>query len=82
MARSSPVGTASGWSIQASGKKATIGKQGGRTLGWEPGILDGNEWNLKGMRWRTFERLTAEHDAFAEESLAGVSRRLGIKVEG
>lgn len=49
-------------------------------LGWEPGILNGNEWKPKGMHWRTFDRLAAEHDAFVGESLAGVSRRLGINL--
>lgn len=49
-------------------------------LGWEPGILNGNGLKPKGMHWRTFERLTAEHDAFVEESLAGMARRFGIKL--
>jgi hypothetical protein len=31
------------------------------------------------MRWRTFERLAAEHDAFVSDSLAGMARRFGIK---
>jgi hypothetical protein len=30
-------------------------------------------------RWRTFERLAAEHDAFVGESLAGIALRFGIK---
>lgn len=49
-------------------------------LGWEPGILNGNGLKPKGMHWRTFERLTAEHDAFVQESLAGMARRFGIKL--
>lgn len=49
-------------------------------LGWEPGILNGSGLKPKGMHWRTFERLTAEHDAFVEESLAGMARRFGIKL--
>lgn len=28
----------------------------------------------QGMRWRTFERLEAKHDAFVRESLAGMAR--------
>ncbi len=32
----------------------------------------------RGMRRRTFERLTAEHDAFAGVSLAGMERLVGI----
>jgi hypothetical protein len=31
------------------------------------------------MRWRTFERLAAKHDAFVGESLAGMALRFGIK---
>lgn len=50
-------------------------------LGWEPGILNGRGWKPKRMRWGTFERLTAEHDAFVNESLAAVARRLGIRME-
>lgn len=52
-----------------------------RRLGWEPGILNGEGGKPKGMRWRTFERLSAEHEAFAWESLAGMARRFGIKIE-
>jgi hypothetical protein len=31
------------------------------------------------MRWRTFDRLAAEHNAFVGESLAGRAPRFGIK---
>ena len=30
------------------------------------------------MYWRTFERLKAEHDAFANASLIGIAERLGL----
>jgi hypothetical protein len=30
------------------------------------------------MHWRTFERLKAEHDAFANASWAGIAERLGL----
>ena len=30
------------------------------------------------MRWRTYERLTAEHDAFVGASLAGMARRFNL----
>ncbi|HYW91979.1 MAG TPA: hypothetical protein VFA95_05920 [Gammaproteobacteria bacterium] len=49
-------------------------------LGWEPGILNGNGLKPKGMHWRTFEKLTTEHDAFVQESLAGMVQRFGIKL--
>lgn len=49
-----------------------------RRLGWEPGILNGNGRKPKGMHWRTYERLTAEHDAHVNISLAGMAQRLGL----
>jgi len=48
-------------------------------LGWEPGILNGDGLKPKGMHWRTFERLTAEHDAFADLSFAGMGLPFGLK---
>jgi hypothetical protein len=48
-------------------------------LGWEPGILNGECGKPKWMRWRTFERLAAEHDDFVGESLAEMALRFGIK---
>lgn len=49
-----------------------------RRLGWEPGILNGPGWKPKGMHWRTFERLKAEHDAFVGVSQEGFSKRLAM----
>lgn len=48
-------------------------------LRWEPGILNGGGLKPKGLHWRTFERLSAEHDAFVEQSLAGMALRFGFK---
>lgn len=47
-------------------------------LGWEPGILNGRGRKPKGMHWRTFDRLSAEHDVFVGLSLAGMAERLGL----
>ncbi|QBQ56115.1 hypothetical protein [Nitrosococcus wardiae] len=47
-------------------------------LGWEPGILNGRGWKPKGMHWSTFERLTTQHDAFVQVSLAEVAGRLNL----
>ncbi|MEF8727222.1 MAG: hypothetical protein V5B34_03250 [Accumulibacter sp.] len=47
-------------------------------LGWQAGILNPSGSKPKGMHWRTFERLTAEHNAFVGVSLAGMSARLGL----
>ncbi len=48
-------------------------------LGWEPGILNDGDVKPKGMHWRTFERLSIQHDAFVEQSLAAMALRLGIQ---
>lgn len=32
------------------------------------------------MHWRTFKRLEAEHDAFADVTLAGIAKRLRLKM--
>lgn len=45
-------------------------------LGWEVGIINGNGSKPKGMHWKTFERLTTQHDAFVELSFAGIAARL------
>ncbi|NMM29166.1 MAG: hypothetical protein HHJ12_18295 [Glaciimonas sp.] len=50
-------------------------------LGWEPGILNGEGGKPKGMRWRTFRRLSVQHNIFVNESLAGAMRRFGIKID-
>jgi len=39
-------------------------------LQWEPGILNGSGCKPKGMHWRTFWQLSAEHDALVMKSLA------------
>lgn len=49
-----------------------------RRLGWEPGIFNPSGWKPKGMHWRTFERLKAEHDALVGESLTGMAKRFGL----
>jgi hypothetical protein len=47
-------------------------------LGWEAGILNGEGNKPKGMHWRTFVRLKAEHDAYVRASLDGMAKRLGL----
>ena len=53
-----------------------------RRLGWEPGILNGEGGKPRGMHWRTFERLRAEHDANANASLLGIARRFRLNIPG
>lgn len=48
-------------------------------LDWEPGIFNGSGWKPKGMHWRTFERLRAEHDRLVEQALRAADRMLGIR---
>jgi hypothetical protein len=38
-------------------------------LGWKPGILNGEGSKPKWMRWRTFERLAAKHNALVRHSM-------------
>jgi len=47
-------------------------------LGWERGILNGNGWKPKGTHWNNFERLTAQHDAFVQISLAEMAAKLNL----
>lgn len=47
-------------------------------LDWQAGFLNGNEWKPKGMHWRTFHRLEAEHDALVQQSLAWMASRFGF----
>jgi hypothetical protein len=46
-------------------------------LGWEPGILNGVGGKPKWMRWRTFERLAAEHDQLVTLSLQAAALKFG-----
>jgi hypothetical protein len=47
-------------------------------LRWEPGILNPNGSKPKGMHWKTYQRLTSQHDAYVHVSLVGIVRRLDI----
>lgn len=47
-------------------------------LGWGAGIANPEGGRPKGMHWRTFDRLKAEYDAFANVSLEGLADRLGL----
>jgi hypothetical protein len=47
-------------------------------LGWKPGILNGKGGKPTGMHWKTYERLTAQHDALVHISLAGIAARLNL----
>lgn len=47
-------------------------------LGWETGILNNPDRRKPyGMHWKTFHRLTAQHDAFVKKSLTGMAAALG-----
>jgi hypothetical protein len=47
-------------------------------LSWEPGILNGKGWKLKGMHWHTFKQSAAHYTAFFAESLSGIARLFGM----
>jgi len=46
-------------------------------LGWEPGTANGHGLKPKGMHWRTFERLCAEHDAHSQAGWGAFMARFG-----
>ena len=49
-------------------------------LGWEAGILNGDGGKPKGMHWRTFERLHAEHGVYVNQSLAGIAAKFRLPI--
>lgn len=51
-------------------------------FGWSTNVIVGRceRGPATHAPWRTFERLSAEHEAFVTRSLAGIARRLGITV--
>ena len=49
-----------------------------KRLNWEPGFLNGTGVKPKGMHWKTFWRLQAEHNVFVNTSLAAISRRFRL----
>lgn len=49
-----------------------------RRLGWPAGILHGNGGKPKGMHWRTYWRLYAQHNEVQGEALAGMTAKLGL----
>ena len=54
-----------------------------RRLGWPVGILNPTPWTKpRGMHWRTFWRLTAEHNRLVGASLEGMSEHLGTVRRG
>jgi len=54
-----------------------------RRLGWPVGILNETPRSKpKGMHWRTFKKLAAEHDALVVASLEGMSEHLGTVMRG
>lgn len=46
-------------------------------MGWMPGVANLPGGKPKGMHWRTYGRLIAEHNAFANASMTGFDERLG-----
>ena len=49
-----------------------------KQLGWEAGILNGNGGRPKGMHWKTYQRLKAEHDRLVQISYYDMGRKLGF----
>lgn len=49
-------------------------------LDWQPGVLNPNGWKPKGMHWKTFWRLKAEHDIYVNRSLMAIADKLKLKI--
>lgn len=49
-----------------------------KRLGWPAGILNPSGGKPKGMHWRTFSRLSAEHDDLVLQAMEGMARQLGL----
>ena len=49
-----------------------------RRLDWEPGMLNGNGGKPKGMHWRTYWRLYAQHNQAQGEALNGIATKFGL----
>jgi len=47
-------------------------------LDWDPGVLNGSGWKPKRMHWRTFHRLTAQHDGLVQKSLRDLALKLDL----
>ena len=66
-------------SREDAGDRATRRADRLRTrLGWEPGILNIEGSKPKWMRWRTFNRLTRDHDRFVARSMQAVALKFGL----
>lgn len=46
-------------------------------LGWHPGFLNPAEPKPKGMHWKTYDRLRAEHNAFGMKAMAAINAQFG-----
>ena len=49
-----------------------------KRLGWDAGILNGNGDRPKGMHWKTYLQLKAEHDRLVQISYYDMGRKLGF----
>lgn len=47
-------------------------------LGWEPGILNDPGFKPKWMRWKTYERLVAQHDELVRRCMNASVLKLGL----
>ncbi|QWF69714.1 hypothetical protein KEF85_10035 [Methylomonas paludis] len=47
-------------------------------LAWQRGILNPNGDKPKGMHWKTYDRLKAQHDAYVDVTLRGMAKRFGF----
>jgi hypothetical protein len=49
-----------------------------KKLGWNLGILNDTGLKPKGMHWKTYDKLFAQHDRFVGTALMGIAQRLNF----
>jgi hypothetical protein len=79
----SPAGNAINSPTPARARMRATGQQDALTgsergSDGKPGILNGEGDKPKWMRWRTFDRLTAEHDQFVGRSMRAAALKFGL----
>jgi hypothetical protein len=69
--------------MKANGKHPMIGQVAKQTTYADDSgyIANPNGGKPKGMHWKTYYRLTAEHDDYVNQALLGISVKLGIMTD-
>ncbi len=50
-------------------------------LSWEPGIANPNGEKPKNMHWKTYHRLINAHDAYADQAIQGIYKKILVMTD-